>query len=204
MPDSCGGGIAIIESHLSEYMDILIKPGIPWNLDIALLAVVYLAIGFYLREYIGKWINEDDRRFDIIALIVSLLLVVFCIFNYWCGRRVYYFDMKPLYYKELFSAIFIPCAFGIVLCRIVYWVGRIQVLEWLENGFVFLGRMTLPIMFMHVPLNTWKEQFGYSRIVYVLIGLGVPVIFTVVFHRFRIMRKLFGLPNLMWFTEMKI
>lgn len=196
-----GGGIAVIESHLAEHVHILQSPGIPWNMDVALLALVYLAIGFYYKVPIKKWLEDDNRKFDIIALIISVLLVAFCVFNYWGGRRLYYFDMKPLYYKELFSAILIPCAFGVVLCRIVFWIERVQPLSWLERAFAFLGRMTLPIMFMHVPLNTWKVQFGYDgawygRSVYVAIGIGVPVIFTLAFHRFRIMRKLFGLPNL--------
>lgn len=200
-----GGSIAVIESHLSERIPLLSSPGVPWNVDVALLAVVYLAIGFYYRERIERWLKEDDKKYDVIALIISILLVVFCVINYCGGRRLYYFDMKPLYYKELISAVVIPCGFGIVLCRNVYWIeiicDRIKVMKLMENGFALLGRMTLPIMFMHVPLNTWKEQFGYAdawngRGVYVAIGIGVPVIFTVAFSRFRVMRKLFGLPDL--------
>jgi len=196
-----GGGIAVIESHLAEHVHILQSPGIPWNMDVALFALVYLMIGFYYKAPIRKWLEDDNRKLDIITLIISVFLVASCVFNYWGGRRLYYFDMKPLYYKELLSAVLIPCAFGIVLCRIVFWIEKMKILAWLERGFAFLGRMTLPIMFMHVPLNTWKVQLGYDgawygRIVYVAIGIGVPAIFTLAFHQFGIMRKLFGLPNL--------
>lgn len=190
------GGVSVIESHLSERIEILLSPGIPWNIDVALFAVVYLAIGFCCKKKIRRWLEEDNKNFDIVAVIISLFLVAFCVFNYWGGRRLYYFDMKPLYYKELLSAALIPCAFGVVLCRAVFWIERIKGLSWVATFFTLLGRMTIPIMFMHVPLNTWKEQLGYGRIVYVLIGVGVPVIFTVVFHQFRIMRKLFGLPEI--------
>lgn len=109
---------------------------------------------------------------------------------------MYYFDMKPRYYKELFLAVLIPCAFGVVLCRAVFQIKKIRGLNWVGRFFALLGKMTIPIMFMHVPLNARKGHLGYGRIVYVLIGVGVPVIFTVAFHRFRIMRNLFGLPEI--------
>ena len=109
--------------------------------------------------------------------------------------------MKPIYYKELFSAILIPCAFGIVIARIIHWICKYTALEWLTSGFAYLGQMTIPIMFMHVPLNTWKDTIGYGRLVYVLIGVGIPVAFTLIFNGYSIMRKLFGLPKLQRYND---
>lgn len=52
-------------------------------------------------------------------------------------------------------------------------------------------------MFIHAPLNKLLlEHFKYGRLFYVLIGVGVPVIITLMFSRFKIKRKLFGLPEL--------
>ena len=42
----------------------------------------------------------------------------------------------------------------------------------------------------------FMEDIGYGGLVYVLIGIVVPVVFTVVFCRFEGLRKLFGLPDL--------
>ena len=50
---------------------------------------------------------------------------------------------------------------------------------------------------MHVPLNIWKGTLGYGRLTYLLIGVGVPVVFTIAFNRFLMMRRLFGLPKIM-------
>lgn len=188
-----GGSIAIIESHLIEHVPLLNFPGIPWNLDVALMALVYIAAGFYCKDKIKVILGSNDRKIDLIAMVITLALGVFCFFNYSSGKAWYYFDMKPVYYKELLSAIIIPCLFGVVLCRIVYWFARIKMLS---DGLAILGRMTIPIMFLHVPLNQWKDSLGYGRLTYVLIGIGIPIIFAMVFSRFKVMRKLFGLPEL--------
>ena len=195
MPDSrgWGGGLAVLESHLTEYIDLLESPGIPWNLDVSLMALVYIGIGFYCKDGIKIILESKDKKYDFIAVIITVVLIVFCIFNYRTGEAWYYFDMKPVYYKELVSAVVIPCLFGFVICRITHWLDKAKVVE---NIFAFLGRMTIPIMFLHVPLNQWMEEIGYGRFVYVAIGIIIPVIFTVVFSRFGVMRKLFGLPDL--------
>lgn len=205
----CGGCIAIIESNLltgklgeyvigivpktSIFIKLLNSPGMPWNFDVALLVLVYFAIGYYNKDRIHKVLYSDDRKLDILAGIVAVVLIIFCYFNYKSEETLYYFDMKPVYYHELFLTVIIPCAFGIVLARLVRWVSGINVLSWLYKGLAYLGQMTIPIMFMHVPLNTWKDALGYGQVIYLLMGVGVPVIFTLTFNRFSMMRKLFGL-----------
>ena len=191
-----GGCIAVIESHMAERISLLKSPGIPWNLDVALLALVYLAIGYYYKDKIKLILYDENKKIDLMAISVTVILAIFCIINYRTEEPFYYFDMKPVYYKEFFSAIIIPCAFGIAIARLIHWIVKYRFLSWLMYGLAYIGQMTLPIMFMHVPLNTWKDTLGYGRLMYVLIGIGVPVVFTLIFNRFKLMRKLFGLPEL--------
>ena len=51
-------------------------------------------------------------------------------------------------------------------------------------------------MFMHISRNHWKGSLGYGRNVFILIGIGLPLVFTLVFNRYSVMRKGFGLPDL--------
>lgn len=190
-----GGGIAVIESNLAKYVNLIRSPGIPWNLDVALLALVYVAIGYYGKAQVRNWLSSEEHKYDVASVIVFAVIVVFCSFNIKFG--FYYFDMKPVYYRELILAIVVPCAFGVVIARLVYWMGKRKFLNWLNRRVAFLGRTTIPIMFIHAPLNTLLlEHFKYGRLFYVLIGVGVPVIITLIFSRFMMMRKLFGLPEL--------
>lgn len=190
-----GGGIAVLESHIIESVHYLQSPGLPWNIDVSLMALVYIGIGFFYKKQIKALIKENSQKYDIVAGITAILLMLFCIFNYG-GRRFYYFDMKPVYYKELLSAIIIPCAFGLVIVRGVHLMKNIGCLDAVLNFLSLCGRATIPIMFMHVPLNYWRDNFGYGWITYSIIGVGVPFLFTLLFNRIPIMRKLFGLPDL--------
>lgn len=194
--NSSGGGIAVIESHLVDHIPLLHSPGIPWNLDVSLMALVYIGIGFFYKEQIKKLIEMDSVKYDIAALLIAMALAVFCCINYGVGKRLYYFDMKPVYYKELVSAILIPCAFGLVITRTVHWLTRNRCYNVVNVFFALCGRTTIPIMFMHIPLNHWKASIGYGRCVYTLIGVAGPLLFTAIFCRFSLMRRLFGLPDL--------
>lgn len=101
-----------------------------------------------------------------------------------------------MYYKELISALLIPCAFGMVLVRLVHWMGKIKWLDGLNQFLALCGQATIPIMFMHILLNHWKTELVYGRGIFVLIGVGVPIVSTILSHRNSVMRTLFGLPNL--------
>lgn len=174
------------------------SPGIPWNLDISLLALIYIGIGFYYKEKILLYLNSDNQKSDFFALLVLGISTLFCIVNY-VGRDepFYYFDMKQLYYKELFSVVVIPCAFGIILARLVHWGMKCSI----STGLSYLGQMTVPIMFMHIPLNKILSNISGNmmkndRIVFCIIGIGGPVLITIVFSKYKTMRKLFGLPKI--------
>lgn len=61
--------------------------------------------------------------------------MVFCSLNIKFG--FYYFDMKPVYSRELILAIVAPYAFGVVIARLVYWRGKRKFLNWLNRRVVF-------------------------------------------------------------------
>ena len=61
--------------------------------------------------------------------------------------------------------------------------------------------MTIPIMFIHIPINTFQTQFDYGSVLYVLFGIGVPLAVVIIFRKYPVMRKLLGIPDL---DKMKI
>lgn len=179
-----------------DKVHLLQSPGAPWNLDVSLMALVYVGMGFLYKDKIKELLESESKKYDLAAKIFAGLVVIFCWFIYKDGDRLYYFDMKPVYYKELASAILIPCVFGIVLLRLVHWMEKTKYLELLNRFLILCGRATIPIMFMHIPLNRWKDTIGYGRCIYVLTGVVVPIVVVVLFHKNRVMRELFGLPTL--------
>lgn len=78
----------------------------------------------FYKDKIKQLSEFESRKYDLAAGAVAVALVIFCWFIYTDGNRLYYFDMKPVYYKELISAALIPCAFGMVFARIIYWMEK--------------------------------------------------------------------------------
>ena len=180
---------------LSRLISLLQSPGIPWNLDVSLLALVYLALGFFYKSQIKNMMQSKNKRYDIAAISVILTLAVLCYFNFRSGESVYYFDMKPVHYHELISAIIVPCAFGFVLIRFILLISKTKVMNWLFNFLAFLGQMTIPIMFIHVPINTFQTEIGYGSVLYVIFGIGVPIVIVIIFRKCTLMQTLFGITG---------
>lgn len=104
------------------------------------MALIYLSIGFFYKDKIKQLSEFESRKYDLAAGAVAVALVIFCWFIYTDGNRLYYFDMKPVYYKELISAALIPCAFGMVFARIIYWMEKINWLDGLNRFFALCGQ----------------------------------------------------------------
>jgi hypothetical protein len=196
VPDFNGGGTAVLESHIVNKIHFLKSPGIPWNLDVALMALVYIGIGYFYKKQVKTLLESNLLEHDIVASIIAVGLVVFCGLNYRYKSEFYYFDMKPVCYTELVLAIIIPCAFGIVLARLIHRIAKVGWLWVLRDFLILCGKTTVPIMFMHVPLNHWKDYLDYGRLVYMAIGIGIPLVLTLVFNKNLVMRKVLGIPKL--------
>lgn len=158
-----------------------------------LLALVYISYGFYHKEKIQEWILSENRKKDYISVVIVLCLSIFCILNYIGDTPFYYFDMKYVHYKELISAVVIPCAFGIVIARAVHCINKFRATKNLRVILSFLGKNTIPIMFMHIPVNKLLTPLNLGIILYLLFGIGIPVIFIIIFGRYKIFHKLFYL-----------
>lgn len=192
-----GGGFAVIESQLVQYIPALKSPGVPWNLDVSLMALVYLAMGFFGKHVIAQSLDSQNRKYDIFALFSGLAVVVFCWINYRSGLALFKLDMKVVLYTNLFLSIIVPSAFGMVWIRLTHWLERWKTIF---SFFCYLGRVTFPIMFLHIPMNMLKEQLDYGRFAYVFVGITLPIVFALIFGRYRLTRKLFGLPKVMRIT----
>lgn len=160
------------------------------------MALVYLEIGFFHKNRL-KWLTETKSVVcDFFSGSVAAGLALLCWYIYKDGQRLYYFDMKPVYYRDLLPAILIPCAFGIVLIRLSYWLSKVKLMKGINVFLGLCGQATVPIMFMHVPLNHWKDSIGYGRAVYLLIGVGVPMVVTIICNSIPMARKLLGTPEI--------
>lgn len=99
--------------------------------------------------------------------------------------------MKLVVYKNPISVYIIPTLYGFVIARLSAFIerncGRLSLC--LE----YVGSVTIPIMFLHEPLNRFCPMSNYL-LIYLLIGMGIPVVFSIAVSRFEYC-KYFGIPK---------
>ena len=145
-----GGGTAIIESNIIGSISLLKRPGIPFDADVSLLVLSYLIVGYILKDRIVDLFQRQSLKLDVIAIgVIGLLILEHLLMEkYGVSRQI---DMKLVVYKNPISVYIIPTLYGFVIARLSAFIerncGRLSLC--LE----YVGSVTIPIMFLHEPLN---------------------------------------------------
>lgn len=66
--------------------------------------------------------------------------------------------MKSVKYNKFILSIIIPCTTGIVILKVIRWLNGLKILSKILNFIAFLGCNTIPIMFLHMPLNNFFKS----------------------------------------------
>lgn len=183
-----------------QRIEIISNPGMPLALDIALISILYIWLGFICKRKIMVLLCDNCVIGDALAVVLTIVIVVFLKFNYGSdGSIYYYFDMKPRYYRNIFCAVLVPVMFGIVFSRLLFWVTKIRFLGFVPRLLNIFGQMTLPIMFLHIPINALMKSMGYKYgcFIYTVVGLGIPVLISIIGKNNFLLCKMFGFPQLL-------
>ena len=173
---SVAGGIALIESQLLSAIPLLVKPGIPFDADVVLLCLSYLTMGYYGKQTIDRWRKADQFQVDFAAIVIAIILVTeFAVMG---GRAI---DMKQVLYQNLLYNYLIPIGYGLVLLRLCRIISKR--LKRIKCALQAIGQMTIPIMYLHEPLNRYLQIAQDNILVYVLIGIGAPAFFVMLIQR---------------------
>ncbi|KHL94741.1 hypothetical protein QW71_16110 [Paenibacillus sp. IHB B 3415] len=159
---------AYLVSHLIS-LTALKNFNLPWNIDVALLAVTYYAIGFYGKQAIPALISRYS------ALLVLLPLSALVLLLERTGVIHYSLNMKYKEYESLVLDLAVPLLISLTICAAVYQLARLIPLGWMGS----LGRNTITIMYLHLPLNySLKYLLGadYGLVPFTLIGVIVPLL----------------------------
>ncbi|WP_445491737.1 acyltransferase family protein [Niallia sp. 03133] len=155
----------------------------PLNADVSLLALAYVAIGWYVKQYAKHLFKSYSVALAILGVFTLLLL----------GEHLnlfeYTLDMKNHGYTNVVLDLLIPVTFSFTLLLICYWLAKIPSV----NVFANLGKVTMPIMYLHMPFNriVALEWDSYHWLLFTLIGLVVPLIFYKISEKYTITKVLF-------------
>ena len=140
---------------------MLKRPGIPFDADVSLLVLSYLIVGYILKDRIVDLFQRQSLKLDVIAIgVIGLLILEHLLMEkYGVSRQI---DMKLVVYKNPISVYIIPTLYGFVIVRLSAFIerncGRLSLC--LE----YVGSVTIPIMFLHEPLNRFCPMSNYLLI----------------------------------------
>ena len=143
-----------------------------WNVDVALMAVVYLAIGYYGKEF---WMKITNRVwFGAISVAVLALLADQM---EWTD---YELSMKFLNYEHFALDLIIPVTFTIVLIGLFQRISLKMELSVLQR----IQKHSISIMYLHIFADiVLNDFFTYGLIGYTLIGIVVPICISLLIEK---------------------
>ncbi len=146
---------------------------VPWNLDVALMAIVYFAIGYYARDLL--------KHIPLALYVISLGIVLWAMRAVWIGALDYHVSMKFIHYNHPVLDIVIPIACIIVLLGTFQFITkfiRLRVLEVVE-------RHSLIIMYAHISFDKiFNNFFDYGIVGYTLVSFIPSILISWLFMRF--------------------
>lgn len=170
--------VAQWESHYVEQLGGAIDRAsqmifVPWNVDVALMAIVYFAIGYYGREFF--------QHIPPVVYVISLGIMLWAMHAVWKGTLDYHISMKFIRYNHPVLDLIIPLACIIVImftCQVVTKLVRLRALEFIE-------RHSLIIMYAHISFDKlFNNFFDYGIVGYTLASLIPALLLSWLFMRF--------------------
>ena len=133
-------------------------------------------MGYYGKQTIARWRKADQFQVDFAAIVIAIILVTeFAVMG---GRTI---DMKQVLYPNLLYNYLIPIGYGLGLLRLCRIISKR--LKRIKCALQAIGQMTIPIMYLHEPLNRYLQIAQDNILVYVLIGIGAPAFFVMLIQR---------------------
>lgn len=151
---------------------------LPWGIDAALGAVIFLSIG-----NIAKNIKPKKWHWGLL-----LLPIIFIIFNDYSGLQ-YKINMKSMIYNHFLLDLFVPISFTYFLYKISIILSYIQGLSQILS---YLGKCCMTIYFTHAAILIFTHQYLKGDNVWgILTTIIIGVSLHTLFEHFKITRILF-------------
>ncbi|KKB44101.1 acyltransferase family protein [Bacillus thermotolerans] len=153
-------------AHVIGYSPKLENVDIPWNADVALLAIVYYAFGYYGKRFLNALVRHKQ------TLLISVLLATAAIALQWNHIIHFELDMKLNKYSSMGLNLLIPLIFSLLVFTVSYQFSLLEKKFW-----EYLGTASLTIMYLHIPLNKYLQDVlgDYNLLVYTLVGVLIPL-----------------------------
>lgn len=170
--------LSIIESKLiipQGTNDYPMYLNFPLNMDVVLLIVVYISIGFYYKKSFGTIKNFNNKKTIFLYLGTVIFYSIFIILDYY---NIYTFDldMKYSHYSNLLLVMVLPLIALVFIFRISAYISEHKYLGYIMS---VIGKHSMLIMYIHIIIKDCFLIKGdyeqYSLTFYVGISLCVSI-----------------------------
>ncbi|MGK7376577.1 acyltransferase family protein [Planococcus sp. 1R117A] len=139
-----------------------------WNLDVALIAVIYYAIGYYFKSF---WMKIPRN-----AILAAAGVAATAMFADKAGWIDYHLSMKFLRYDHFLLDLVIPIAFTILIVGIFQQLASMATFPWLMK----IEKHSISIMYLHILVGFFVKEFlPFNLLTYTLLGLMVPIALSI-------------------------
>ena len=165
-----GGGITALACyiliHISFLWEALPIP-LPWSIDNALGAMVYIYVGWRMKEYVFRWTH----------LWVLIIPVLFIWIN-WHFRWHYHLNMKDMHFENALLDVVVPQSFTFLFYVVSLGLSRIP---YVSRALAYVGMSSLTIFFVHAAvLHLVKPDMGalISVVTSVIVGVAMNMLWS--------------------------
>lgn len=179
-------GLFVMACFLLAYWESHYFQGvfIPWNVDVALYAIVFYALGHFIKE--SRLLETKDGR----NIVFGLALVISLGFIFLFSQRIldYGLDMKHRQYYYFGSNLILPLVFTLLFIKLSMIFTKISILK---DSLIHLGRASMVIMYLHLLAVSFARQFiAITPIRFLIVGILFPLLFFKVVQVFPYVRSI--------------
>lgn len=144
-----------------------------WNMDVAFIAVVYFALGSYLKEF---WLHISNRTgWTALGITVTAIVIDKV------GWIDYHLSLKFLRYNHFFLDLIIPIAMIIVFI----WVFQHLARHINMRALPYIEKHSIAIMYLHIfTYMILNDYFTLGPILFTIAGIVFPILVSIVLSRF--------------------
>ncbi|KXH81957.1 acyltransferase family protein [Sporosarcina sp. HYO08] len=139
-----------------------------WNIDVALMAIVYFALGYYMKN-LWMGISKKWMFVGIAGCVIAVLLDHFHVIDY-------HLSMKFLRYDHFILDLVIPLSFTVTFVGLFQFITSRVSLVSLQK----VEKHSLTIMYLHIFVDIlMNDYFTYGIIGFTAFGLFIPILVSI-------------------------
>ena len=142
-----------------------------WNINTVLYVLPLFCIGFMFRQH--EWEQKKIETLFMISFIITAGTIILSL----GGILSYQLDIKHSMYTNLLLDLLIPVSFTLM----VIFISKVLVYNIIGRIFACIGRETLAIMYLHIPISYILLQhfeFGSILGIRVVLSVMIPIVIS--------------------------